>query len=50
MKVDLDKMECIFFDSQEDISALVQELQQSGDLGYAISILGSYFNGLSVGP
>lgn len=39
-----------FFDSQEDISALVQELQQSGDLGYAISILGSYLNGLSVGP
>lgn len=39
-----------FFDSQEDISALAQELQQSGALGYVISIQESYLNGLGVGP
>lgn len=37
------------FDSQEDISALVQDLEQSGDIGYAISVQESYLNGLGVG-
>lgn len=36
------------FDSQEDIPALVQDLQESGDIGYAISVQESYLNGLGV--
>lgn len=37
------------FDAQEDIPALVQDLEESGDIGYAISVQESYLNGLGVG-
>jgi ankyrin repeat protein len=39
-------VEC--FNPQEDIPALVQDLEQSGDIGYAISVQESYLNGLGI--